>query len=522
MRPSQYVFPKWRHALAYIIFVSSKAIRNEACFVYPPFALRAAKEVTPIALDLKLPKNGRRLTKPAEAALFYFMTTLVAKAVSLSVTPVFTRLLAPEEYGLYSLYVTWLGILVVPLSLGISGGSVYRALGKFATREGELIASALRLVFSVGGALFLFLLLFGARASTATGLPLHVNYMLVGEALLNCCETIVFAHHRYRYSYRHVCAVNTLYALFAPLIALFFIFFTPYRAQARIYASFIASALLIIPCLLPHLARKPRRPSSELRRYLLRLALPSLPSAVSLALIAQSDKLLIEHLQGTAALGKYSVAYSVGFILAALTSTLGVAVQPWLMRRSSHGDFGAARTLNARLVLLSSLALIAFWLILPELFRLVAPTQYADALAAAYPLALAALLQFIATLSATSVIHGERTAPLSVAAVVAFLVNLGANLLLIPRLGYVAAGFTTAAAYLVLILVEFAYLAARRECSAFGGECLRPLLLLPLGIGAYLLRESLAARAFALAAVLLAALPPLIKLSQEVFKPRRV
>ena len=53
--------------------------------------------------------SGVRL--PAKATIWNIISAALARGVGAIGTPIFTRLLAPSEYGLYPLYTTWLGVV---------------------------------------------------------------------------------------------------------------------------------------------------------------------------------------------------------------------------------------------------------------------------------------------------------------------------------------------------------------------------------------------------------------------------
>ncbi|MBQ7333406.1 MAG: oligosaccharide flippase family protein, partial [Clostridia bacterium] len=233
-------------------------------------------------ITIKAKLENLTIAKPAKAGIFYITTNVFTKLISLLATPLFTRLLLPAEYGVYSLYISWMGIISVIMALGISGGAIYRALGRFRDNPEDLISSAIGILLISVVALSALALVFG---EWITGLPPHINSMLIFEVFLNSAEMIVFAHCRYKYSYVKICLINLLYAVLSVGVAIILIYFTPIKAEARIYSSFFASLVLILP-----LIRKYLRPNKlynkKIWEYLLRLSLPLLPSALSTALIA--------------------------------------------------------------------------------------------------------------------------------------------------------------------------------------------------------------------------------------------
>ena len=428
-------------------------------------------------IKIKEKLENREISKPARAGIFYITTNVFTKIVSLLATPLFTRLLPPGEYGVYSLYVSWMGIISAFLALGISGGAIYRALARFGEKREDLISSAIGIFILSAAAFSSLALILNETGEKITGLPPIINCMLIFEVFLNCAESVVFAFLRYRYSYVKICLINLMYAIISVGASVLLIYFTALGGRARIYSSFFTSLALILPLIRPYL--KPKKLyKKEISTYLLKLSLPLLPSLLSGALIAQIDKLMIEKYESTAALGKYSIAYSVGFMLTTLTSALYSALQPWLMRKLNSGNTAAARDITKKIILLTSLLLLLFLLTVPEIFKIVASESYRDAEIAVYPLAVAGYLQFISNILASNIIHTEKTGVISIAGIFAFAFNLFSNLILIPLYGYPAAALTTALSYLVLIVFEYVYL----KKSPFEGV-IDLKALYPLGFG---------------------------------------
>lgn len=455
------------------------------------------------------------ITKPAKAGFFYVATNFLAKAIALFTTPIFTRLLSPDEYGVFSLYTTWIGILSVVLSLGISVGTLYRGLGKFKDRESDFISATLGLLSVFSLVLLILSVFLAGRLSSMTGLATHLNFLLLGEVFLNVGQVVFFALFRYKYAFGRVSIINILYALLTPIIALTLIYFTPLRAEARIYASFGVMAFLNLPSIIKLINPK-KIISWEIWKYLFKLSLPYLPSAISMTLIAQSDKIMIERYLGANSLGKYSIAYSVGFILTTLTGAAYTALQPWLMRKLNTGLAEKAKRLAETIIFLSSLGLVLFLLFVPEIFKIIAGPEYQEAEIAVYPLAIAGFLQFISNIISANIIHSEKTFTLSFSAGLAFLFNLISNIMLIPKYGYTAAAFTTAAAYGILILAQYFFLKRLKCPKIVDKKSFLPLSVTIFAIPIYSLKEVFVSRLIFSAVIILFAVPKLIDLFKQI------
>lgn len=71
----------------------------------------------------------------------YAVCSILQKCLSFITLPLFTRLLTTEQYGQYTIYSSWSGILIIFLTLNLAYGSFQTAMVKFEGRRDEYITS---------------------------------------------------------------------------------------------------------------------------------------------------------------------------------------------------------------------------------------------------------------------------------------------------------------------------------------------------------------------------------------------
>ena len=79
------------------------------------------------------------------ASFSYVISNTLSRGFAFLFTPIFTRVLSPEEYGVYSLYTSILTIVTVFTTPDTSGGAIYRVLAKEGTDNDNVVSSALGL-----------------------------------------------------------------------------------------------------------------------------------------------------------------------------------------------------------------------------------------------------------------------------------------------------------------------------------------------------------------------------------------
>ena len=63
------------------------------------------------------------MSKPVKAAFWFTVCNFLQRGISMITTPIFTRMLSTDEYGLYSTYLSWETVLSLVVTL-----SLYKAM----------------------------------------------------------------------------------------------------------------------------------------------------------------------------------------------------------------------------------------------------------------------------------------------------------------------------------------------------------------------------------------------------------
>jgi O-antigen/teichoic acid export membrane protein len=220
----------------------------------------------------------------------------------------------------------------------------------------------------------------------------------------------------------------------------------------RVVAELLTAVILLVA--IRQLVAFRFRPSKAILKRQATYGIRNYSASVLWLLLLQSDILLCNYFLGSRLTGIYSVAVAVGLPLTVLTA----AVSPILFQRVSHDQSHASRVANTNRVtrLLVPLtvavalliALFGYWLI---------TLVYGSRFSGAY-VALLILLPGLMTLTIETVLMqflGGVGSPSIIyrAPIVGTVLNIGANLFVIPRWGINGASFTSTVCYAVVLLL---------------------------------------------------------------------
>jgi O-antigen/teichoic acid export membrane protein len=205
-------------------------------------------------------------------------------------------------------------------------------------------------------------------------------------------------------------------------------------------------------------------------RSTLTYAWPQMPHALAALVNDMIDRVLISATLGLAAVGVYSVGYRIASITMILMTAVAQAFNPLFVEamhdaqeRERAGDAATARALRTSLAK-AGLAMVTLSSILAqgvtatgrEVMTLVTPNQAAGAWPVLAPVSLAVVVWCCYAVFLQSMFYDLRSARLGgVIGVLAASSNVVANMLLLPRFGFVGAAWATLisnAVYAVLAL----------------------------------------------------------------------
>lgn len=397
--------------------------------------------------------------------LDFLIYAIVKVGISLSiflVIKIMSNNLVPEEFGAYGLIASTLTTIAI-LSCTFLMTSILRFLPraleknrlrafKYVTTQISQMAMGVSLVlsivalaiFAITGTVRITLLL----AATMILASLGTGLLLIYPAYLNA--------RRDRLQY---CMATTLQAvMYVALLAIGFELF-PDRLATVFGAMALSQAAL---CLIarPRLSffRKVQpatwRTLGEFRKY----GLPIVLLHVSIQMNSTLDQYIIRYFSDLHSVGLYAANYVLGEkTIYGLTSIAALAVTPHLFRHWESGQHRDCYVNIWRFVLLlcaAGLTLVAVFAVWGEaIARILLSARYVEGAAILPYITLGAVCLGAAALLAEVFTLKERTLELAMCYASATVVNIVANLALVPMYGYMGAAYATLVTYVFLVFV---------------------------------------------------------------------
>ena len=390
--------------------------------------------------------------KALKSGVWYTGANFIIKGIGFLTTPIFTRLLTHQDYGLYSNYTSWLNTLLVFATLNL-GASFISARFDYEHDFDGYISSVLVLSSLVTLFWGVVIHLFPDFFTSLTGIELKYLDVMVIYLLFFSAVDMFQTRERYYYEYKITVATSLFIAVSTALLSVVLVILMENKLRGRILGSAIPTALIGL-ILYGVLVYRGKKVSISYWKYALPICVPYIPHVLSLFLLNSMDKMMITKICGPEQNALYSVAYSCGAIITLLVTSLNTAFAPWLGENLNSKNYNEINKVSKTYILIFVYMACGVMLLTPELLLIMGGRSYSEAIYVMPPVAFGCVCQFMYTMYVNIEQFSKKTIGMAFASVIAAGSNYVLNYLFIPRFGYIAAAYTTLASFMILLFIH--------------------------------------------------------------------
>ena len=152
----------------------------------------------------KLLKRYNDISIVAKATLWFVFCNIVQKGIAFITTPIFTRLMSTEQYGQYSIYLSWLHIFTIITTLRLTGAVFNKGMSKYKEDRDTYTSTMQTITFVLTFIVFAVYLIFRSQINALTELPTFIMVAIFAELLVAPAIEFWTVRKRYEYIYKPV------------------------------------------------------------------------------------------------------------------------------------------------------------------------------------------------------------------------------------------------------------------------------------------------------------------------------
>ena len=393
--------------------------------------------------------------KVLRSGVGYTLGNILIKGINFLTLPLFSRLLSPDEFGVYNVFASYDAILFVIVGLALHA-SVQSANLEFRGKIDRYTSSVTVIYILNGGLLLLAALLFHKTLSGLLGLPSSAVWLLVLGSFASAVVTLFNTRVSLDYAYKKYLLVSACSSVANIGVSLLLILtvFSEDRAMGRIIGSVVPLFVISLILLLTFYRKARPKPNREFWKFGVKYSLPIVPHGISQVLLGQCDRIMILNMVSEAAAGIYSLAGNIKLVLVIITDSIGTAWTTWFYSQMDAGNKRAIQKRSVQLMGLFFILTVGLMALSPELVWLLGGKEYELGKYVAVPMVLDAFILFLYNIIVPSEYYAKKTTYIMAGTVAAALVNVVLNYIFIRRFGFIAAAYTTLASYVFYVVLH--------------------------------------------------------------------
>ncbi|MDD3414644.1 MAG: oligosaccharide flippase family protein [Lachnospiraceae bacterium] len=400
-------------------------------------------------LSRKIKSKYDEMPLRVKASGWFFICSLLQKAISVLSTAVFTRLMSTDDYGLISIYNSWSDIFMIFASLNLAVGCFNVGMTKYENDRKNWVSS-LQVLSVIATALFdvVFIATYPLWGKL---IDIKFNYVLIMAITFFTIPALNLwtSRQRYECSYRKLVWISIGYSILVFLLSFICVIFSDNKGAAKIYSTSFVSIVIGFGLLISNISKDKPIAKKDYVRFAASYNMQMMPAFLATVILNQIDRVMIDRMVGRDAAGIYSVAYNAAYMISIVASAINATYNPWLMKKVKDNNYEKVDKIGISITEVLLIIIFAFIFCAPEFVKIIASNDYYEAIYIIPAVAGSTFFSLVYTLYCPIAQYYLKVRQLASVTVISALLNILLNYLAIAEWGYIAAGYTTYICYLI-------------------------------------------------------------------------
>lgn len=389
-------------------------------------------------------------------AFFNILGPVVLNGINFFTIPIFTAMLGTENFGVVSIYSTWVQIFSIIMGIQ-TGGTIAVARANFEEKEfPKYYSSVIFLSTVVASAVFGFILIFRNQI----GYFMRVDIWIVIIMALQSFGTYIISFATLKFTYSKQASKNFFISILVSVlsigISLILIFKTPIYENRYIgrIVGYAAPNIVIGFILLIHFLYKGRTLyHKQYWKFCLPLCLPLIFHNLSQIILGQSNRILLQHIiNDDSMVGVYSFIFTFVNLLGIIWGALNNTWVPFYYDDVKAGNKELILKKSKNYLFLYTILCIGFILLSPEVIKIFSSSDFWVGTMLIPIVAFSNYMVFLYSFPVNFEFYHKKTVLIAVGTFSAALVNIILGVILITPYGILGAALASFSSYVGLFI----------------------------------------------------------------------
>lgn len=396
-----------------------------------------------------LSKNENYIT------ILNLLGTLIYQGINFLLTPYLTRALDTANYGMVTVYTSWVNVLV-PI-IGLTSLAVIPHIKLQIKKEDhkDYLSSLLGLSLVSFVVIFLLSLLMMPLLVKSMQFSSTVIVLLLlqsfGMAIVNFAVAYCVQYQKTIFQF----GINIGLSIVTCVLSIWFIQMIgdeSARYMGRIIGYSVPNFLIAILIYGIFLSKSKRLFEVKVWKFALPICLPIILHSLSSVVLSQCSRIMVQKMDGFDAAGVFGFIYNIASLISVLWVSLNNAWVPIYYKMLDEKKYDLIYTRAQRYMFFFTCIFCGFILVSPEILKIMGDKAYYSGIPTMPIISLGMYFIFLYSFAVNFKTINKKTASIAIGTVTSAIVNIVCNFLLVPIWGIWGAAAATLIAYIVLFL----------------------------------------------------------------------
>lgn len=392
-----------------------------------------------------------------KTAIINIMSTIILQGIMFFTIPLFTRLLGSKQYGIYSVFNSWVVILTCFMGFGIHSSL---GTGRYAFKNNYSEFRNCLLLFStiICAIEILFIIIVKKKLAYVLGYAEELVVFLAISAASHYIITFIQTACIYEKKPIFNFVLSTTLSLLTVIVSLVLIRQSSSESKylGRIYGTSLSYCFVAIIVWIIWYIKRPAGLKVTYCKYGLTVGFPIIFHTLAQNILVQSDRVMMQFLEiSNSEIGIYSLFYSLSSVLSIALNALNISWCPFYYDDISEQKWDLLDKKCRNYIELFTVLAIGFLLLSREVAFIMADSSYWTGINIIPVLVFSTYFTFMYQFPVNFEFFHKKTGIIATGTIGASILNILLNMIMIPLWGMYGAATATALSYLILFLVHY-------------------------------------------------------------------
>ena len=366
--------------------------------------------------------------------------------------------LSPDDYALVALYSLWVNVCLSFISLQ-SASSVNNALVEHGESKlnSYLFSISLLSVFA-SIITILIVLIFNNSIESIIGFPTFFVILIIVQAGISSFAALQLEKNRVlKKAFPAVAWSSSIPVLRICLSVALVLFVFKSNYLGDIYGFSIAAILIGLVAFAKTAYDAKLKFNFNYIKFALPITVPIIFHSISNLILTGTDKVMLYQMLGRSEMGIYSFIFNISILPTGLWFAINNSWSVEYFEKLINNDIDSIKTLTNTYIKFIFCVYVLVLLVLPEVIYIIAPPEYFSGVTYASFIMAGGFFTFLYTICSVHQIYAKKTIYIPTATVISAVLNIGLNLLFIPRYGAFGAAISSVISFFILFMMHYIF-----------------------------------------------------------------